>query len=180
MCRKRLQNRHRVARGAYTAGELERICDEKKLPSISCIAALGQLLEIEEFTQRQAEQRQNAADFEALKERLSRARSKDTTLDDAQRRSFEVAVEPTRKATEREPGRGKEQALDAIQREVSLTARGFVCFYLDCTRSDANLEELFGGACREQMHPARDDSGPSGLMTGSNSSSVVTVKVFIE
>jgi hypothetical protein len=55
-------------------------------------------------------------DFEALKERLSRARPKDTALDYAQRRGFEVAVEPMRKATPREPGRGEEQALDAIER----------------------------------------------------------------
>jgi Ti-type conjugative transfer relaxase TraA len=54
-------------------------------------------------------------DFEALKERLSRARPKDTALDYARRRGFEVAVEPMGKATPREC-RGKEQALDAIER----------------------------------------------------------------
>ena len=55
-------------------------------------------------------------DFEALKERLSRARPKDTTLDYAQRRGFEVAVEPMRKVAEREPVQRNQQAVDPIQR----------------------------------------------------------------
>jgi hypothetical protein len=55
-------------------------------------------------------------DFEALKERLSRARPKDTAMDYAQRRGFEVAVEPMRQATPHEPGRGEDQAFDAIER----------------------------------------------------------------
>ena len=55
-------------------------------------------------------------DIEALKDRLSGARPKDPTLDYAQRQGFEVAVEPMREATKSEPGRGKEQDLDAIQR----------------------------------------------------------------
>ena len=54
-------------------------------------------------------------DFEALKERLSRARPKDTTLDYAQRRGFEAAVEPMRKVAEREPVQRKQQAVDPIQ-----------------------------------------------------------------
>ncbi|HTQ09548.1 MAG TPA: Ti-type conjugative transfer relaxase TraA [Fimbriimonadaceae bacterium] len=54
--------------------------------------------------------------FDALKERLSRARPKDLTLDYAQRRGFEAAAEPRRTLNEREAGRGREPGQSPIER----------------------------------------------------------------
>jgi hypothetical protein len=54
-------------------------------------------------------------DFEALKERLSRARLKDTTLDYVQRRGLEPAAEP-RRLNEREAGSGTKPGASPIER----------------------------------------------------------------
>ena len=54
--------------------------------------------------------------FEALKERLSRARPKDTALDYAQRRGLEPAVKPGGEAKEREANQRREQDRDPIER----------------------------------------------------------------
>jgi superfamily I DNA/RNA helicase len=53
--------------------------------------------------------------FEALKERLSRARPKDTTLDYAQRRGLEPAAERTRGLEDREAGQQSHQTCDPIE-----------------------------------------------------------------
>jgi Ti-type conjugative transfer relaxase TraA len=110
-------------------------------------------------------------DFDALKERLSRARAKDTTLDYAQRRGFEVTVEPMRKAAEREPGREKEQGGDAIQRFI-VAQREFIKvagrFGLD---PDAKLRVA---EARQQMSSAGEEiSKDAGLMRQAESAGIV-------
>ena len=99
-------------------------------------------------------------DFEALKERLSRARPKDTTLDYAQRRGFEVAEEPIRKATE--AGRGEEQAVDAIER-FKVAQRQFIKV---AGRFDLDPDEKLRAAeARRQMSSAAEEiSKDAGLM----------------
>jgi hypothetical protein len=42
------------------------------------------------------------------------------------------------------------------------------------------LEELRGRAGRKQTHGASDDPGPSSLVAGTETGSVVTVKVLVE
>jgi hypothetical protein len=54
--------------------------------------------------------------FEALKERLSRARPKDTTLDYAQRRGLEPAEKPHQRLNERDASRKKEPGHSPIER----------------------------------------------------------------
>jgi hypothetical protein len=99
--------------------------------------------------------------FEALKERLSRARPKDTTLDYAQRRGFEVAVEQLRKAPEREPAQGMEQTLDPIQR-FKVAQRDFIGaagrFDLD---PDAKLR---ASEARQQMKSAAEEISKNASM----------------
>jgi Ti-type conjugative transfer relaxase TraA len=110
-------------------------------------------------------------DFEALKDRLSRARPKDTTLDYAQRRGFDDAVERMRKATESEPGRGKEQALDPIQR-FKAAQREFITaaerFGLD---PDAKLRVA---EARQQMSSAAEEIAKNvGLMRQAERAGIV-------
>jgi Ti-type conjugative transfer relaxase TraA len=63
--------------------------------------------------------------FEALKDRFSRARPKDTTLDYAQRRGLEPVADPAHKPTEREPRQEKEPDLAPIER-FKQTQREFI------------------------------------------------------
>src|SRR5215467_9021595 len=44
----------------------------------------------------------------------------------------------------------------------------------------ANVEQLLGGGGREQVHGARDDPGPSGLMARPEAGTVVAVEVLVE
>src|SRR6267142_1545009 len=60
------------------------------------------------------------------------------------------------------------------------TGRGRLWRRLDDRRIRANLESLLGGGGREQVHGARDDAGPSGLMARPEPRAVVAVEVFIE
>jgi hypothetical protein len=110
-------------------------------------------------------------DFEALKERLSRARPKETTLDYVQRRGFEVAVEPTRKATEREPGRGKEHALEAIQRFKVAQCQ----FIIVAGRFDLDPDaKLRAAEARQQMSSAaKEISKDAGLMRQAERAGIV-------
>jgi hypothetical protein len=54
--------------------------------------------------------------FEALKDRLSRVRPKDTTLNNAQRRGLEAVAVPGYKPTEQEPRQEKERDIAPIER----------------------------------------------------------------
>jgi Ti-type conjugative transfer relaxase TraA len=69
--------------------------------------------------------------FETLKERLSRARQKDTTLDYAQRRGFELVAEPSRRLNERdvrethEPDHSPIERFKQAQREFIRVAGRF-------------------------------------------------------
>ena len=110
-------------------------------------------------------------DFEALKERHSSARVKDTTLDYAQRRGFEVAAEPMRKATEREPVQGKQAAFGPIQR-FKVAQLEFIKaagrFGLD---SDASLSVA---EARQQMSSAAQQiSKDAGLMQQAERAGIV-------
>src|SRR5262249_17352833 len=44
----------------------------------------------------------------------------------------------------------------------------------------AELQELLGGARREQMHASRDHPGPSGLVTRAEAGAIVTMEVLVE
>src|SRR5208282_5170489 len=44
----------------------------------------------------------------------------------------------------------------------------------------AKLEHLLGGCRRKQVHAARDDAGPAGLMTGAQAGAIVAVEVLVE
>src|SRR6516162_8345143 len=50
-----------------------------------------------------------------------------------------------------------------------------------CNRGDlAEFERLLRSHRREQMHDARDDAGPSGLMARAEAGAVVAVEVLVE
>src|SRR5262245_9735411 len=52
--------------------------------------------------------------------------------------------------------------------------------HLQGARVLAELEELLAGAGREQVHAARDDAGPAGLVARAEAGAVVAVEVLVE
>jgi Ti-type conjugative transfer relaxase TraA len=60
--------------------------------------------------------RDDFKNFETLKDCLSKARPKDTTLDYVRRRGLDPVAEPTRKPSEREPGQEKEPDVPPVER----------------------------------------------------------------
>jgi Ti-type conjugative transfer relaxase TraA len=105
--------------------------------------------------------RDDFKDFQTLKERLSRARPKDTTLDYARRRGLEPIAEALDNPTERQPRRAREVDLSPIER-FTRAQREFIKvagkFDLD------SVAKVRAAELRREMKSAAEEISRSGAL----------------